>query len=110
MVGTPKTEPRSATASADSPLAFGAAAMEAWIDMGVDAVRFLWDRLQQDIKTQQALLACTSLDQMQKIQADFFGAAQEQYAAQAGKMLEMMVKASGTGASATARKYDDVPL
>jgi hypothetical protein len=85
--------------------------VQACMDMGTEAVRFVWDRLQQDIKTQQAMLACTSLEEMRKIQAAFFTAAQEQYTAETARMLDLMGKASTAGASASAkRKYDDVPL
>ncbi len=94
------------------PIAVGTAAIQAWAEMGAEAVRSLQDRLQQDSKTQQAMLACTSLEEMRKIQSEFFTAAQEQYAAEAVKMLDLIrkVAASGRMASATARRYDDVPL
>ncbi len=94
------------------PMTVGTVAVQAWMDMGTEAVRFVWDRLQQDLKTQQAMLACTSLEDMRKIQAEFFTATQEQYAAEAGKMLDLMGKATAAGltAPAQARRYDDVPL
>lgn len=98
-------------AAAGFPAAAGTAALQAWAEMGVEAVRFVQDRLQQDLKTQQALLACTSLDEMQKIQTAFFAAAQEQYAAEAVKMMDLMGKAAaGLTAPTPARRYDDVPL
>jgi hypothetical protein len=95
-----------------SPMAVGTAAMQAWMDVGAEAVRFVWDRLQQDIKTQQAMLGCTSLDQMQKVQAEFFRSAQDQYAAEGRRMMEMVGKAATAGwaGSGLARRYDDVPL
>lgn len=94
------------------PVALGSAAAQAWMDMGTEAVRFVWDRMQQDIKTQQAMLACTSLEEMQRVQAEFFTSAQEQYAAEVGKMLERLGKviASGLATPGSARRYDDVPL
>lgn len=109
----PKTEAQpSGLAGSGFPMMAGSAAAQVWMDMGTEAVRFVWERLQQDIKTQQALLACTSLEEMQKVQAAFFTAAQEQYAAEAAKMLDLMGKAaaSGMAGSPTARRYDDVPL
>jgi hypothetical protein len=95
-----------------SPLAVGNAAIQSWMDMSTEAVRFVWDRLQQDIKTQQAMLACTNLEQIQKVQAEFFKSAQDQYAAEARKMLAMIGQATtaGMATSTLARKYDDVPL
>lgn len=101
-----------AMAGTGLPMAIGAVAVQAWIDMGTEAVRFVWDRLQHDLKTQQAMLACTSLEEMRKVQAAFFTTAQEQYAAEAAKMLDLMSKATTAGLTATAkgRRYDDVPL
>jgi hypothetical protein len=94
------------------PIAVGTAAVQAWAEMGTEAVRFVRDRLQQDIKTQQAMLACTSLEEMRQVQSEFFTAAQEQYAAEAVKMLDLIGKAAASGLTdpATARRYDDVPL
>jgi hypothetical protein len=114
---TPKTErPRGTgdplTSAVGLPMAVGSVAVRAWMDMGTEAVRFVWDRLQQDIKTQQAMLACKSLEEIRKVQAEFFKSAQDQYAAEAQRMLEMIGKAT-TGRMADAgeaRRYDDVPL
>lgn len=94
------------------PMALGAVAVHAWMDMGTEALQFVRDRLQQDIKTQQAMLGCTSLEELRRIPAEFFTAAQEQYAAEAGRMLDLMGRAvvSGLAVSAKARRYDDVPL
>jgi hypothetical protein len=95
-----------------SPAATGQGAVQVWMDMGTEVARFLWDRVQQDIKTQQALLGCTSLQEIQKIQTAYVTAAQAQYAAEAGKMLALMGRAAAAGlaASAKGRRYDDVPL
>ncbi|MCU0904134.1 MAG: phasin family protein [Tabrizicola sp.] len=113
----PKTESQATTDDAaavakGSPMAVGSAAMQAWMDMGNEMVRFVWDRLQQDLKTQQAMLACTSLEEIRQVQAEFFKSAQEQYAAEAQKMLAMMGKATMARVAPTgeARRYDDVPL
>jgi hypothetical protein len=108
-----RDRPTKASSSAPkAPWAVGSIALQAWADVGAEAVRFVWDRLQQDIETQQAMLVCTSLDQIRAIQAEFFRAAQEQYTTEAGKMLDMMGKATTAGLAATAkgRRYDDVPL
>lgn len=113
----PKAEQPTATRSPASagmglPVAAGTLAVQAWADMGAEMVRFVQDRLQQDIKTQQAMLACSSLEELQQIQAEFFTAAQEQYAAEVVKMLDLMGKAAAPGliAPRQARRYDDVPL
>jgi len=94
------------------PLAVGSVALQAWMELGTEAMRFVWDRLQQDMKTQQAILACTSLEELRKIQTEFFTAAREQYASEAGKVLDLLGKttAEGLSASGLKRRYDDVPL
>jgi Phasin protein len=99
-------------ASKGLPMAAGTVAVQAWMDMGTEAVRFVWDRLQQDIKAQQAMLGCTSLAEMQQVQAEFFTALQEQYAAEAARMMDLMgkVTASGLTTPAERRRYDDVPV
>jgi hypothetical protein len=113
----PKTETStgkdgSAASAMSAPMAVGNAAMQAWMEMGGEVVRFVWDRLQQDIKTQQAMLACTSLEEIQVVQAEFFKAAQKQYIAETQRMLEMFGKAATAvvAPAAEARRYDDVPL
>lgn len=95
-----------------SPAATSQGAVQAWMDMGTEVARFLWDRVQQDIKTQQALIGCTSLQEIQKIQTAYVIVAQSQYAAEASKMLALMGRATAAGlaASAKGRRYDDVPL
>jgi hypothetical protein len=58
------------------------------------------------------MLGCTSLAEMQQVQAEFFTALQEQYAAEAARMMDLMgkVTASGLTAPAERRSYDDVPV
>lgn len=102
----------SAMAAMGLPVAAGTLAVQVWSDMGAEMVRFFRDRMQQDIQAQQAMLACTSLEELRQVQTKFFAAAQEQYAAEAVKMLELMGKAASSGlpSSTQARRYDDVPL
>ena len=109
---TPADTAHAAPPGLHGPAATGQVAVQAWLDMGTEVARFLWDRVQHDIKTQQALIGCTSLQEIQKIQTEFLTAAQAQYAAEAGKMLALMGKAAAAGlaASAQGRRYDDVPL
>ena len=95
----------------DSPLSLGATALQAWMDLGTEAIRFAADRLQQDIATQEAILACTSLEEMRKIQAEFFKSTHTQYTREARKMQDMMVKAATGGLKTLPnRRYDDIPL
>lgn len=117
MSTNPKTEDATelvtpVAAASGLPMAVGALAVQAWADMGTEAVRFVCDRLEQDFKTQQAMLACASMDDLRKIQTAFFAAAREQYAAETVRLLDLIGKAalSGLTTATTARRYDDVPL
>lgn len=90
------------------------AAMKTWIDMGTEAMRFASNRIQQDIETQKAMLACRTLADIQKVQADFYNNALEEYRAQAARMMEVLTNAA-PGAKpgdlpSTRRKYNDIPL
>lgn len=108
----PSAPPSARQAAIELPITAGTAALQAWADIGAETLRFVSDRLQHDIKTHQAMLACTSLEEMRKIQTEFFTAAREQYAVEAVKMLDLIgtVAASGLTAGTKARRYDDVPL
>ncbi|WP_431300560.1 phasin family protein [Tabrizicola sp. BL-A-41-H6] len=109
---TPNAADPAGIAGMGIAMSAGRLAAQAWMDFGAEAVRFAWDRLQQDIKTQQAMLSCTSLDQVRAVQADYMTATQTQYAAEARKLLEMLQQATASGltVASKARRYDDVPL
>lgn len=94
------------------PLVVGRVATQAWMELGTEAVRFHWIRLQQDMKTPQAILACKSLDELRAVQLEFLTAAQQQYAAEAGKMLDLLgsTAVKGFSVSGLTRRFDDVPL
>ena len=113
----PKTEeptgPQpSGLAGTGLPMAVGTVAVQAWMEVGTEAIRFVQDRLQQDIQSQQAMVACKSLEDMRKIQAEFLAAAQVQYATEASKMRDLLGKAISAGMTVPThgRRYDDVPL
>ena len=113
-----KTKPSPLTSAVlpglQGSLALGQTAMQAWMDMGMESLRFVSERLQEDIKTQQALLQCKSLDELRAVQAAFFKAAQEHYMAEATKMMNMAVNFTKVEPTATSRDgrlgYDDVPV
>ncbi len=112
-----KNQSDPAASVADNLTAFGpmgAAAQKAWLEMGAETMRFLSSRMQQDLETQKAMLACTTLSDIQKIQSDFFSQAMDDYSAQAARMMEIMSSAAPEGMDSvplmTKRAYDDVPL
>ena len=61
--------------------------VENWVAMGAEAMRFLSDRLQQDVATQQALLQCKSIGDIQAVQASFIQTAMDQYLHESTAMI-----------------------
>ena len=70
-------------------MAMNAAWMEAVSDIGAEVVGFVADRIQEDIKTQQKILQCKDMAELQGIQAEFFQKAIDQYQAETGKLVEL---------------------
>ncbi|MDO9527393.1 MAG: phasin family protein [Gemmobacter sp.] len=95
-------------------MAFSPAVAKAWSDMMSESARFLTDRLQHDLETQKALLACKSPTDLLQVQAEFFRSAMEQYSAYTTHLytkLSTTVESTVKDvASSHPRKYDDVPL
>jgi len=95
-------------------MAVNPVATKAWLDIMSESARFVTDRLQQDMNTQKAILACKNPAELLQVQSEFFKTAMEQYTNEATRLYKMMSKATEdtiedarTGHS---RGYDDVPL
>jgi hypothetical protein len=95
-------------------MAVNPVAAKVWPNIMSESARFLTDRLQQDLDTQKALLACKSPTELMQVQAEFFRSAMEQYTDYATRLYTRMSttakdpdKGAGSGQS---RSYDDVPL
>ena len=92
----------------------GETVQKVWADMSSETLRFVASRMQQDLETQKAMAACTNLADIQKVQADFFTQALEEYRSQASRMMEIISTAVPQGLAGvpliTKREYDDVPL
>ena len=90
------------------------AALQAWSEMGAQVMQFMSSRMQQDIETQKAMLGCKSLEDVQKLQSEFFSQALKDYNTEAARLMEIMTAAMTRGfagkAPSTKRGYDDVPL
>jgi hypothetical protein len=67
----------------------GAAWVDAMAGLGGEAVRFLSERMQEDVALQQRLLHAGSLEEARHVQAQFFQTAIDQYTAETGRMVEM---------------------
>jgi hypothetical protein len=88
--------------------ALNPAAAQAWLDLMQESARFMTTRLQQDIETQKALLACKSPAELMQVQTEFFKSAAKQYSEHTTRLLKGVEQsAAGNG---FARNYDDVPL
>ncbi|SNR32394.1 phasin family protein [Puniceibacterium sediminis] len=90
------------------------ASVAAWLDLIEESTRFVTERWEQDVKTQQALFACRTPQDLLKLQSDYCQKAIEQYTDQAtrmsGKMSGAATQTMGDMSATSARKYDDVPL
>ncbi|WP_050527186.1 phasin family protein [Pseudorhodobacter aquimaris] len=88
--------------------------LKVWSDLGADMMKFAASRIQQDLEAQKSMLACKSLEDLQKVQAEFFSEAVKGYNAQIQRVVEVMSGAgkaqAGAVVSSTKRGYDDVPL
>jgi hypothetical protein len=84
------TPPHEVLAAAFRPWdQLGAAWAEAMSDLGGEALRFLSERVQEDVALQQRLLHAASLEDARHIQAQFFQTAIDQYTAETGRMVEI---------------------
>ena len=87
---------------------------KAWMDLMSEGARFMTDRLQTDLETQKALMACKTPAELMQVQADFLNTAMQQYADEATRVFDMMVAASKDIAedvkSGHSRGYDDIPV
>ena len=62
---------------------------EAFSEMSSEFIRFLSDRISEDVKTQHQILHCKDIRELQHIQAEFVQKAIDQYQAETGKLIEM---------------------
>jgi hypothetical protein len=67
----------------------GTAWLDAIADMNSELVTFVADRIQEDVKTQHALLHCKSAEDLQKAQLAFLEKAYQQYTDETGKLVKM---------------------
>lgn len=88
--------------------ALNPAVTKAWLDLMQESARFMTTRLQHDVETQKALLACKSPSELMEVQTAFFKTAAAQYS---DYTTRLYTNAEQTAASKPAsRKYDDVPV
>ncbi|OAN68283.1 hypothetical protein A8B83_02340 [Rhodobacteraceae bacterium EhC02] len=99
---------------AEAMMALNPAMTKAWLEMMSSSAHFMADRLQQDLETQKAILACKTPMELLQVQSAFFKTAIEQYTEYAMRLKETMTSATEEtikGARTDhSRGYDDVPL
>jgi hypothetical protein len=85
-----------------------------WSGLACEGTRFLCERLQEDLKTQAALLSCKTPAELSKLQTDYVQTAMAHYGSTAQCIIRVMAKATeeATALSRTdrSRDYDDVPV
>jgi hypothetical protein len=67
--------------------------------MQAEVARFIANRLEDDVKTQQQLLQCKTVSDLQHVQAQFIQRAMDQYQEETGKLVEMSADLLGSAGS-----------
>ena len=111
----PRADAKTGTSSMPTGMmVFNPAMAQAWQVIMSESARFFADRLQQDLETQKAMLACKTPAELMQVQTTFFKTAMEQYTAFGEHLLETVSTVTeGTikdVRSSQSRGYDDVPL
>lgn len=95
-------------------MAFNPTGTQAWLDLMSDCMRFYAERLQEDLDTQKALVACRTPADVVNVQNAWCTTAIRQYTNQITRMCQMTCEAAQHttkhAASGFSRKYDDIPL
>lgn len=117
MVKSTKTRADAKTGTSSMPtgmMDLNPAVAQAWKVIMSESARFFADRLQQDLETQKAMLACKTPADLMQLQAAFFKTAMEQYTAFGEHIKETVSTATGETIkdvrTSQSRGYDDVPL
>ena len=109
-----KTTAKPDTSALASAMAAGNPAARMWLDIMSETTRFISERLQNDLETQQALLRCKTPADLVQLQSEFFRRAVEQYTSEAQRMFDIMTEATGDtvkdSKTGSKRGFDDVPV
>ena len=65
---------------------------DALCELGTEMIGFVSERIKSDLQTQQEILHCKSVADLQHIQASFLQRATNQYIAETGKLVDMYKK------------------
>ena len=107
-------KPEATSAMAEMMMPGNPAMARAWAEIMSESARFLSERLQEDMETQKAMLACKNPAEVIQVQTEFFRKAMADYTDEAQRMFKIMTGAGEDVVkevkSSTKRGYDDVPV
>jgi len=89
-----KTTPKPDTEALASAMAAGNPAARMWLDIMAESIRFVSERLQNDLETQRAMLRCKSRADLVQLQSEFFRSAVEQYTSEGQRMFDILTEAT----------------
>ncbi len=88
--------------------------MAGWAEIMKEGVQFVSDRMRKDVQAQRSILNCKSLEDVLRLQSEYYRDALEQYTEQLQRVAELLSQATVSGWSeataSRAREYDDIPL
>ena len=103
-----------ATSMSAAMAAFNPIGIAGMLQIMNEGARFMTDRFKQDLELQQAMLRCTTPQDLINLQTEFVGHAVQQYTDEAGRLFEMTSKATeqyiAEATASHARAHNDVPV
>jgi hypothetical protein len=88
--------------------------MAGWAEIMKEGMQFVSERMEKDLQAQRGFLNCKSLEDVLRLQSEYYKDALEQYTEQFQRVAELASQATVSGWSEAtaprARKYDDIPL
>lgn len=83
-------------------------------EIAKEGVEFISERIKKDMQAQRDILNCKSLQDVLRVQSEYFQDAAEQYTGQLQRVAELLSETMALGLSeatvSRAREYDDIPL
>ncbi len=88
--------------------------MAGWAEAMKEGFVFVSARVEKDMRVHRDFLNCKSLEDVMRLQSEYFSDAVEQYSDQFQRVTELLSKTAALGwtevTTPRARKYDDIPL
>ncbi len=88
--------------------------MAGWSEIMKEGAQFISERVRKDMQVQRETLNCRSLDDVLRLQSEYYRDAAEHYARQCQRLAELLSEAAASGwieaTARRAREYDDIPV